>query len=71
MAKDLGNVSLRVLKEKVADVIELQLRPIRERYAEVMADRKALDKAAQKGAREAGISANATLLKVKKAVGLA
>ena len=70
LAKDLENVSLRVLKEKVADAVEQQVRPIRQRYDEVIGNNDLLTAAAREGALKATKSAEATLAKVKRAVGL-
>lgn len=71
LAKDIGNISLRVLKEKVADAVNSQVRPIRERYAEVIGNKSLLDEAAQEGASKASKSAEATIARVKRAVGFA
>ena len=69
LAKDLGNISLRVLKDWVAEAVEKQVRPVRERYAEVISDRELLDQAAHQGAQQATKSAEGTLTKVKRAIG--
>ncbi|KAM0720988.1 hypothetical protein Q7P37_003273 [Cladosporium fusiforme] len=71
LARDLEGVSLRALKEKTAESIESQVRPVRERYNEIIGDRATMDAAAAEGAEKANKSANATLRKVKRAVGLA
>ena len=71
LASDLEGVSLRALKEKVAESINIQLEPIRERYAEIIQDRAAMEEAATEGAEKANHSATKTLQKVKRAVGLA
>ena len=71
LASDLEGVSLRALKEKVAESINIQLEPIRERYAEIIQDRAAMEEAATEGAEKANQSATKTLQKVKRAVGLA
>jgi tryptophanyl-tRNA synthetase len=71
LARDLEGVSLRALKEKVAESVDMQVRPIRERYAEIIHDRAAMDEAANEGAQKANKSAIITLQKVKRAVGLA
>jgi tryptophanyl-tRNA synthetase len=71
LARDLEGVSLRALKEKVAESIDMQLQPIRERYAEIIHDRAAMEEAATEGAEKANKSALKTLQKVKRAVGLA
>jgi tryptophanyl-tRNA synthetase len=71
LARDLEGVSLRALKEKVAESINMQVEPIRERYAEIIQDRAAMEEAATEGAQKANKSAMKTLQKVKRAVGLA
>lgn len=71
LARDLEGVSLRALKEKVAESINMQLQPIRERYAEIIQDRAAMEEAASEGAEKANKSAMKTLQKVKRAVGFA
>ena len=70
LAEDLKNISMRSLKEKVADAVEQTIRPIRERYLEVLQDQTALDDAAAIGAEKARASASTTLVEVKKAIGL-
>jgi tryptophanyl-tRNA synthetase len=69
LARDLEGVSLRALKAKVAESIDIQLQPIRERYAEIIHDRAAMEDAAGEGAEKANKSALRTLQKVKRAVG--
>ena len=71
LAKDLEGVSLRALKEKVAESVDMQVRPIRERYAEIIHNRAAMDEAANEGAEKANKSAIPTLQRIKRAVGLA
>lgn len=71
LARDMEGVSLRALKEKVAESLDQQLRPVRERYFEVIQDRVGMDEAAARGAEKANKRAIATLTKVKRAVGMA
>jgi tryptophanyl-tRNA synthetase len=71
LARDLEGLSLRALKEKVAESIDMQLQPIRERYKDIIHDRAAMEEAATEGAEKANKSALKTLQKVKRAVGLA
>lgn len=71
LAQDLAGVSMLALKEKVAESIDTQLTPIRERYAEIIRDSAAMEEAAAEGAQKANRSAMKTLQKVKRAVGLA
>lgn len=70
LAKDLEGVSLRALKEKTAEAVDMQVRPIRERYSEIVENRAIMEAAAAEGAEKATKSAAATLKKVKRAVGL-
>ncbi|OQO04559.1 hypothetical protein B0A48_09481 [Cryoendolithus antarcticus] len=70
LAKDLDGSSLRAVKRRVSDAVESQLRPIRERYQEIINNAQLLDDASTQGTQKATISANATLAKVKQAIGL-
>ncbi|OQO03638.1 hypothetical protein B0A48_10303 [Cryoendolithus antarcticus] len=70
LAKDLDGSSLRVVKQRVSDAIEGQVRPIRERYQEIISNDQLLDDASAEGMLKATISASATLAKVKQAIGL-
>jgi tryptophanyl-tRNA synthetase len=71
VARDLDGHTLKAVKQHVADAVDAQISPIRERYASVIADDCALETAASEGRLRACASANATLVKVKEAVGLA
>ena len=70
LAADLANVSMRVLKEKVASTVTKVVAPIRERYEAIVNDESLLDDVAKLGAAEATESAAPTLLQVKRTVGL-
>jgi tryptophanyl-tRNA synthetase len=70
LAQEMNGMSLRVVKERAAEAVENVVRPIRERYAEIVSNDKALADAAEQGADEARRSAEGTLINVKKAVGL-
>lgn len=71
LATDLKDLSMRALKEKVADTIESHLRPVRERYANALHDRAGyLEDVKEQGAQKARASADATLKLVREAVGL-
>lgn len=71
IAKDMENMSLRVVKERATEAVESIVKPIRERYAEFIHDEAWLAEAAAAGAFKAQISAAETIQNVKKAVGLA
>jgi tryptophanyl-tRNA synthetase len=65
-----GGTSLKGLKEKVAQVVDEHLRPVRERYEEIVGgDGRVLEDAAQQGAEKARKSAEVTMQKVRDAVG--
>lgn len=71
LAKDLEGLSMRALKEKVADVVDEGIRDVREKYEEVMAmPGSELRALAKKGEQQAGSYAGKTLGEVKRAVGL-
>ncbi|EGP85071.1 unnamed protein product [Zymoseptoria tritici ST99CH_1A5] len=70
LAKEMQGMSLRVVKERAAAAVENLVRPIREKYAEIVDDDQLLAKTAEQGAEKARQSAEGTLLDVKRAVGL-
>ncbi|KAH9872785.1 hypothetical protein J1614_005179 [Plenodomus biglobosus] len=71
LAKDMEGLSMRALKEKVADTVDDKLRDIRERYDEIMgAQEEQLVKHAASGASMASSSANRNILKIKAAMGM-
>lgn len=70
VVREMDGVSFKVLKEKVADSVEATVRPIRERYNELVTKEDRLYGVALAGAEKAARSAEATLEKVKEAVGL-
>ncbi|KAF2160655.1 hypothetical protein M409DRAFT_70203 [Zasmidium cellare ATCC 36951] len=71
LAKELNGTSLRVVKERAATAVNDIVRPIRERYAELIEQQSYLDEAAAAGAFKAQISAAETIQKVRKAIGVA
>lgn len=70
LARDMENMSLRSLKEKVAAAVEDTVRPIRDRYFLVVMDSGKLKDIADMGAEKAGLSASKTMVEVKRAIGL-
>nr|OQO15546.1 hypothetical protein B0A51_17413 [Rachicladosporium sp. CCFEE 5018] len=70
LAKDMDGSSLRSVKQRVSDAVERQIGPIRERYQEIINNAQLLDDTSTQGTQKATISANATLAKVKQAIGL-
>lgn len=70
LASEMKGMSLRALKDRAADAVESVVRPIRERYAEIIEDNQLLSDTAYKGAQQAQASASQTMESVKKAVGL-
>jgi tryptophanyl-tRNA synthetase len=71
LADDLKDLSMRALKEKVADTIDTGIREIRCRYEELIGgDEKKLIDHAGEGARRAEIMAETTMLNVRSAMGL-
>lgn len=70
LAQEMQNVSLRALKERAADVVEALVKPIRERFAELVNDETYLQAVAEQGAEKASQSATITIRRVKEAVGL-
>jgi tryptophanyl-tRNA synthetase len=71
LASDIKNLSMRALKERVAETVDKEIEPIRERYGELMSgDQKALIELAEYGARRAGGTAGRTMRRVKSAMGI-
>ncbi|KAH7122787.1 tryptophanyl-tRNA synthetase [Dendryphion nanum] len=73
LASDLSTLSMRALKEKVADAIDAELQPVREKYGSVIAtdnERPFLYDQSTAAARAAEEIAGATLGRVKVAMGL-
>lgn len=71
LASDLKDLSMRALKEKVADTVDAGIRDIRERYGELMSgDQKELVLQAEDGARRAEEIAEATMKRVRGAMGM-
>jgi len=72
IAEECEGLSMRVFKERIAELIDLRLEPIRERYHELMGedDGKSLARVADFGAMNASASAEATMEKVRNVIGL-
>ncbi len=72
IARDCKDMSLRVLKEKVATSVNDHLMPIREKYEWLLGEKdgRALDEIASQGAAKASKSAEDTMRLVRDAVGL-
>ncbi|KNG47198.1 tryptophanyl-trna synthetase [Stemphylium lycopersici] len=71
LANDLKNVSMRSLKEKVADTIDTGIKDIRGRYQDLMGgDQKELIKHAQEGGERAESIAEKTMKRVRSAMGI-
>jgi tryptophanyl-tRNA synthetase len=71
LARDLKDLSMRALKEKVADTIDAGIRDTRERYGELMGgDQKQLIEQAEEGAKRAEEMAEATMKRVRGAMGI-
>ncbi|KAJ4366978.1 Tryptophan--tRNA ligase, mitochondrial [Neocucurbitaria cava] len=71
LAKDLKGLSMRALKERAADTVDAGIRDIRERYEELMGgNQKALVQHADDGARRAEEIAEATMKRVRSAMGI-
>jgi tryptophanyl-tRNA synthetase len=70
VVREMDGVRFRVFKELVAANVEATVRPIRERYRELVGRQSYLDGAALGGAEKATRSAQLTLKRVKGAVGL-
>ncbi|KAH0017301.1 tryptophanyl-tRNA synthetase, partial [Aureobasidium melanogenum] len=69
-AKEFEGLSLKALKEKVAEVVDGHLAPIRAKFEEIVGgDGKIIEEAAQTGAEKARKSAEVTMQAVKHAVG--
>ncbi|KAF1361960.1 tryptophanyl-tRNA synthetase-like protein [Lizonia empirigonia] len=71
LAHDLRNLSMRALKEKAAGTVDESIRPIRERYQELMdGDQKELIAHAEHGAQKAETMAESTMVRIRNAMGL-
>ncbi|KAI4951212.1 hypothetical protein J4E91_003918 [Alternaria rosae] len=71
LANDLRDTSMRALKEKVADSVDLGITDIRERYQELMrGDQKELIEHAEEGAQRAEKIAESTMERVRNAMGM-
>jgi len=71
VASELKDCSMRQLKERVAECVVEGLKPVRERYARIMAEGEGyLEQMAEEGARKARESAEETMVRVRRAIGL-
>jgi tryptophanyl-tRNA synthetase len=70
LVREMEGVSFKVFKDLVAANVEATVRPIRERYRELVGQEDFLFGVALAGAEKAASSAEATLMGVKQAVGL-
>jgi tryptophanyl-tRNA synthetase len=71
LASDLKNLSMRALKEKVADTVDEGIRDIRGRYEELMGgSQEELVEVAEEGARRAEEIAEGTMGRVRRAMGM-
>ncbi|EOD46490.1 Tryptophanyl-tRNA synthetase [Neofusicoccum parvum] len=70
LAQDCKDLSMRAFKERVMDVVDRRLAPMRDRYAELIQADSVLEDVAEEGARKARESASVTIKEVKEAVGL-
>jgi tryptophanyl-tRNA synthetase len=71
LANDLRELSMRALKEKVTDTVDVGIRDIRGRYEALMGENEQqLIQHAEDGARRAGDIAEETMKKVRSAMGM-
>ena len=71
LAADLKDLSMRALKEKVADTVDTGISGIRTRYQDLMGgDQKELIQHAEEGAQRAEQIAESTMTRVRSALGL-
>lgn len=71
LAKNFKDLSMRALKEKVADTIDIGIRDIRGAYEELMrGDQKQLLQHAEQGAERAEEIAEGTMKRVRSAMGM-
>ncbi|KAK4448594.1 hypothetical protein QBC34DRAFT_449413 [Podospora aff. communis PSN243] len=70
IAEEMNGMGLGALKGAVVDAVDAELAPIRERFRELQRDKKSLRMAASKGMWKARHSAEKTMMKVRKAMGL-
>jgi tryptophanyl-tRNA synthetase len=71
LANDMKDLSMRALKERVADTVDKGIGGIRERYEELMSgDKMVLVRHAEEGANEARVHAARTIKRVRNAMGI-
>lgn len=69
LARELQGSNKKAIKDRVVDALDTLLRPIRDRYDQLMTDEKYLNQVAQQGASKANKSAEATMKLVREVVG--
>jgi len=71
LASDLAGLSMRALKERVADVVDASIRDIRGRYESLIdGDQRELVRHAEDGAKRAEGIAEETMKRVRSAIGI-
>ncbi|USP75881.1 Tryptophan--tRNA ligase, mitochondrial [Curvularia clavata] len=71
LASDLKDLSMRALKEKVADTVDTGISGVRSKYQDLMGgDQKELIQHAEEGAQRAEQIAESTMTKIRNALGL-
>lgn len=70
LVESLADSDMKTFKERVAEAVETMVRPIRERYEQVVHDERLLNDVAADGAERAAKSAASTLRRVKEVTGL-
>ncbi|KAL1793437.1 hypothetical protein ACET3X_008419 [Alternaria dauci] len=72
LANDLKDLSMRALKEKVAETVDRGISDTRQRYQDLMnGDQKELVQCVEEGAQKAEKIAESTMQRVRKAIGMA
>jgi tryptophanyl-tRNA synthetase len=70
LAADLADLSKKAFKDRVADVVEETVKPIREKFSSLVGNPSLLEMEAELGARKARENAEVCLGRVRRAVGL-
>jgi tryptophanyl-tRNA synthetase len=68
-AQELNGTSKKVIKEGLSDAVDGLLKPVRERYADIVDNDTYLDDVAQEGAVKAMRNAEDTMVLVREAIG--
>jgi tryptophanyl-tRNA synthetase len=69
LAEEIKHISFRAVKQRAIEAVEGVVRPIREKYAEVVQNERLLERVAADGAEKARESASHTMNEVRKAIG--